>query len=369
MKPPVQFLDLGYTYRALASELDAATHRVLASGWYIGGPEVEAFEQQFAEAMGVRYCVGVGNGLDALTLVLRAWQVGPGDEVIVPAHTFVATWLAVTAVGADLVPIDPAPTSFNVDIETVERALTGRTRVIVPVHLYGAAVDMAPIASLAKARGIKVLEDAAQAHLASGFGHRVGTLGDAAAWSFYPGKNLGAYGDAGAITTNDPDLAETLRALRNYGSQVKYQHDLLGVNSRLDPLQAAILNVKLKHLEDWNARRREIAERYDEGFKGLDWLQAPSLERGSVWHLYVVQSNDRPRLQRHLADRGVQTLIHYPVPPHRQKAYAGDRVASASLPRSEKLADAVLSLPMGPHLSDDDVTRVIEAVRSFPEQA
>lgn len=368
MTAPVQFLDLAYTYRALASELDAATSRVLASGWYIGGPEVEAFEQAFAEASGARYCVGVGNGLDALTLLLRAWNLGPGDEVIVPAHTFIATWLAVTAVGAELIPIDPTASGFNVSIETVEPAVTERTRVIVPVHLYGAAVDMTPLAKLAKARSIKLLEDAAQAHLASGFGQRVGALGDAAAWSFYPGKNLGAYGDAGAVTTNDAQLADQLRALRSYGSQVKYQHDSLGVNSRLDPIQAAILGVKLKHLAAWNSRRSEIAERYTQAFSQLGWLKAPELDPGSVWHLYVLEVSQRDRLQRYLAERGVQTLIHYPVPPHRQKAYAQSPVARASLPRSEALGASVLSLPMGPHLSESDVSRVIEAVKSFPER-
>jgi dTDP-4-amino-4,6-dideoxygalactose transaminase len=369
MRTQVQFLDLGYTYRALASELEAATSRVLASGWYVGGPEVEAFEQQFAEAVGARYCVGVGNGLDALTLVLRAWQVGPGDDVVVPAHTFIATWLAVTAVGANLVPIDPTHDGFNVDITTVEPALTDRTRVVVPVHLYGAAVDIEPLAKLAKARGFKLLEDAAQAHLASGFGQRVGALGEASAWSFYPGKNLGAYGDGGAVTTNDRNLADSIRAFRSYGSQVKYQHELLGVNSRLDAIQAAILGVKLKHLKAWNAQRREIAERYNEALKGLGWLKTPALDKGSVWHLYVVESSERNRLQQYLTEQGVQTLIHYPVPPHRQKAYATSPVARVSLPRSEALGETVLSLPMGPHLSNDDVTHVIDAVRRFPERA
>jgi len=368
MTAPVQFLDLGYTYRALASELDAATSRVLASGWYVGGPEVEAFEQQFAEAVGARYCVGVGNGLDALTLVLRAWKIGPGDDVIVPGHTFIATWLAVTAVGANLVPVDPTSDGFNVDITTVKPALTTRTRVVVPVHLYGAAVDMDPLAELAKAHGFKLLEDAAQAHLASGFGHRVGALGEAAAWSFYPGKNLGAYGDGGAVTTNDVSLAESIRALRSYGSQVKYQHEQLGANSRLDAIQAAILGVKLKHLKLWNARRREIAEQYDEGFKQLSWLKTPALAAGSVWHLYVVEVRERDRFQAHLTEQGIQTLIHYPVPSHRQKAYAASPVARASLPRSEALGGTVLSLPIGPHLSDSEVTRVIDAVRRFPER-
>lgn len=365
MSGQVQFLDLAYTQRALAVELDDAVGRVMRSGWYIGGPEVEAFEQEFADAMGARFCVGVGNGLDALTLVLRAWRVGPGDEVIVPAHTFIATWLAVTQVGAELVPIDPAAGSYNVDAAGVARALTPRTRVVVPVHLYGEAVDMPSLAALANAHGLQILEDAAQAHGASGFGQRVGALGGAAAWSFYPGKNLGAFGDGGAITTNDAQLAETLRALRNYGSHKKYQNDMLGVNSRLDPMQAAVLRVKLKTLAAWNEQRREIAARYTQAFAELSWLTLPQSFTGNVWHLYVVQSRAREQLMRHLAERGVQTLIHYPIAPHRQLAYAGTRAASASLPRSELLQDRVLSLPIGPHLTPADVERVIAAVRSF----
>lgn len=364
----VPFLDLGATYRELQGEIDAAVGRVLSSGWYILGPEVEAFERAFAVDCGVKHCIGVANGLDALELVLAAVGIGPGDEVLVPSNTYIATWLAVTHVGATPVPVEPDEATFNLDPRKIEAALTPRTRAILPVHLYGLPADMEPIRAIARARGLFVLDDAAQAHGGLYRRRRVGGLADATAWSFYPGKNLGAYGDAGAITTDDDDLADRLRALRNYGSRVKYHNEVAGWNSRLDPVQAAVLGVKLRHLDAWNLRRKRIAALYDAGLAGLPWLTLPRWEdetASSALHLYVVQTRRRDELQRHLTDCGVQTLIHYPIAPHRQPAYADLAMPEGSWPIAERMAREVLSLPMGPHLSEENAQRVIAAVRSF----
>lgn len=363
----VRFLDLRAAYDELAAEIDAAVHRVLASGRYVLGPEVEQFEAEFARYVGARHCVGVGNGLDALRLALQAMDVGPGHEVIVPANTYIATWLAVSAVGADPIPVEPDPDTCNIDPDRIEASITGRTRAIVPVHLYGRPAPMDEIRPLASRYGLSVLEDAAQAHGASLAGARVGTLGRAAAWSFFPSKNLGALGDGGAVTTDDDALADRLRLLRNYGSRQKYVHEAAGGNSRLDELQAAVLTVKLAHLDEWNARRRRVAERYLEGLAGRA-VGLPGAGPGSdaVWHLFVVRSDHRDALQRHLAHHGVETLVHYAVPPYRQGAYAGRTEQMAPLPVSDGLHRRVLSLPMGPHLTDDAVDQVIAAVREFP---
>ena len=368
---PVSFLDLGATYRELRAELDAAVARVLASGWYILGPEVDAFEQAFAAHAGAKHCVSVANGLDALEIGLLAAGVGAGDEVIVPSNTYIATWLAVTHVGATPVPVEPDEATHNLDPRRIEAALTPRTRAILPVHLYGRPADMQPIVELARSRGLFVLDDAAQAHGATYRGRRVGALAGATAWSFYPGKNLGAFGDAGAITTDDDTLAERVRVLRNYGSRVKYHNEVVGLNSRLDPIQAAVLAVKLPHLDAWNQRRERIAALYDEGLAGLDWLGLPSWQDDrtrSALHLYVVRTPRRDELQQHLNAAGVQTLIHYPIPPHRQPAYASLGLAEGSFPVAERLAREVLSLPIGPHLSTEDAARVVAAVRSFGER-
>ncbi len=264
----VPFLDLKTPYYEIKEELDAAWHRVMASGWYVLGQEVESFEHEFAAYCEAKHCVGVGNGLDALYLILRAMEIGPGDEVIVPSNTYIATWLAVSMTGATPVPVEPDEVSYNIDPALIEAAITTRTKAILPVHLYGLPADLEPILKIASRHGLRVLEDAAQAHGARYKGKRIGAHGDAVAWSFYPGKNLGAFGDGGAVTTNDRHLAEKLRALRNYGSRVKYVNEVKGVNSRLDPLQAAVLRVKLKYLDEWNERRKRVASLYLERLAG-----------------------------------------------------------------------------------------------------
>jgi dTDP-4-amino-4,6-dideoxygalactose transaminase len=361
----VPFLDLKAAVDELRPEIDAAIDRVLSSGHYILGPEVEAFEQDFAAYCDAAHAIGVADGLDALHLVLRAWGIGPGDEVIVPSNTYIATWLAVSQCGATPVAVEPDPATHNLDPGRIEAALTRRTRAIIPVHLYGQPSDLDAIVALARAYGLKVLEDAAQAHGARYKGRRVGgSGGDAAAWSFYPGKNLGALGDGGAVTTNDPELADHLRVLRSYGSRVKYVNEVQGCNSRLDPLQAAVLGVKLRHLDKWNARRRHIAGRYLEALAG-SCLGLPGVPEWAepVWHLFVVRHPRRDEIQHLLADGGIGTLIHYPIPPHLQRAYAEHSQAGHGLPLAEQLASEVLSLPIGPHLDDDAVDAVIEALR------
>ncbi|WP_240125137.1 DegT/DnrJ/EryC1/StrS aminotransferase family protein [Thermomonas alba] len=359
----IPFLDLKAPHQELQSELDEVWARVRDSGWYILGPEVDAFEQEYAAYCGAQHCVGVANGLDALHLALRALGVGTGDEVIVPSNTYIATWLAVSQCGAVPVPVEPDPATHNLDPERVEAAITPRTKVILPVHLYGQPADLDPILSIARRHGLRVLEDAAQAHGARYKGQRIGAHGDAVAWSFYPGKNLGALGDAGAVTTNDPELADRLRVLRNYGSRAKYVNEVQGWNSRLDPLQAAILRVKLAHLDEWNARRAEIAALYLRELAdcGVVLPQVPDWAQ-PVWHLFVVRHPRRDDFQQRLAQAGVQTLIHYPIPPHRQQAYAGLGLAEGALPIAERLAAEVLSLPMGPHLPHADAKMIIGAV-------
>ena len=362
----VPFLDVAAGYRELRVELDAAHQRVMASGSYILGPELTAFEEAFASYVGARHCVGVANGLDALALSLRGMGIGAGDEVIVPTHTYIASWLAITQAGAVPVPVDASPGDFMLDPERTRDAITSRTKAILPVHLYGHPANMPALREIADARGLLLLEDAAQAHGARARGRRVGALGTAAAWSFYPGKNLGAFGDGGAITTDDDGVAANLRALRNYGSARKYVNDMRGWNSRLDEWQAAALRVKLRHLDAWNARRSAIATRYLTELPGTGLaLPTVAAEAEPVWHLFVVRSPERERLQRYLAEQGIQTLIHYPIPPHLQRAYGDLGFAAGAFPVAERLADEVLSLPMGPHLADADVERVIAAVHGF----
>lgn len=362
----IPFLDVGATYHELREEIDQAVGRVLAGGWYILGSEVEAFEREFAEYLGVKHCIGVGNGLDALHLALKARGLGPGDEVLVPSNTYIATWLAVSYCGATPVPIEPDEATYNLDPARLEAAITPRTKAIVPVHLYGQSADMALIMALAERYGLWVLEDAAQAHGATYRGQPTGGLGHAAGWSFYPGKNLGAFGDAGAITTNDDQLAEQVRMLRNYGSKVKYYNEVAGFNSRLDEIQAAVLRVKLKHLDEWNRRRQEIAAFYLQNLAGTG-LTMPTVPATNehVWHLFVVRSPRRDALQKHLQAAGIGTVIHYPVPPHLQKAYQELDLPEGSFPISEALHREVLSLPMGPHLTEAQAAAVVKAVRQF----
>jgi dTDP-4-amino-4,6-dideoxygalactose transaminase len=362
----VPFLDIKASTAETRQHVDEAISRVLESGWFVLGQEVEAFEQEFAAFVGTDHCVGVGNGLDAIELALRALDIGPGDDVIVPSNTYIATWLAISRVGAQVVPVEPDPRTFNIDPARVQEAITTKTRAIVAVHLYGQPADMTALREVAATRGIRLIEDAAQAHGSAAKGRRAGSLGDAAAWSFYPAKNLGALGDAGAVTTNDPAVAERVRVLRNYGSRTKYVNDVRGVNSRLDELQAAILRAKLPFLVDWNARRRSVAAAYLVGLNDTDlelpWV-APDME--PVWHLFVVRSLKREALRRHLSSHGVETLIHYPIPPHRQDAYADLEMPEGTFPISERIHRECLSLPIGPHMTEGQVAHVISAVNSF----
>lgn len=356
----IPFLDLGAAYRELQSGIDAAVARTLASGYYIGGPEVEAFEDEFATYCGATHTVGVANGLDALHLALRAMDVGPGDEVIVPSNTYIATWLAVSQCGATPVPVEPDARTYNINPALIEAAISVRTKVILPVHLYGQPADMDPILTIARKYGLRVLEDGAQAHGARYKGQRLGAHGDAVAWSFYPGKNLGAMGDGGAVTTNDSQVAERIQVLRNYGSRVKYVNEVQGYNSRLDPLQASILRVKLTHLDEWNERRSAIAALYQQGLSkcGLTLPYVPDWAK-SVWHLYVVTHPQRNSLHKALNEGGVGNLMHYPIPPHLQQAYAANGYKQGQYPIAEQIARQCLSLPIGPHLGMQGAAQVV----------
>jgi dTDP-4-amino-4,6-dideoxygalactose transaminase len=361
----VPFLDFVGPYAELRPELDAAYERFMRSAWYVLGKEVEAFEQEYAVYCDSKHCVGVANGLDALHLLLRAYDIGAGDEVIVPSNTYIATWLAVSQVGATPVPVEPDAKTFNLDPDRLAAALTSRTKAIMPVHLYGQPADMDPIMTFARQHGLKVIEDNAQSQGARYQGRRTGSLGDAAGHSFYPGKNLGAFGDAGAITTDDAALADRVRTLRNYGSKKKYYNEVKGYNSRLDELQAAFLRVKLSKLDEWNQRRAAVAKIYLEKLAGVEGLQIPFVPEWAepVWHLFVVRHLQRDRLQEQLTAAGIGTMIHYPVPPHLSGAYAGDGWSLGTFPQAEKLAATVLSLPMGPHLTTEQAEKTIGDVK------
>ena len=351
------YLDLRWATGELRAQLDEAVARVLDSGRYIGGAEVEAFEREFAAYCGARYCVGVASGLDALTLMLRALEIGEGDEVIVPSNTYIATWLAVSAAGARPVPAEPDPETFNLDPERAQAAITRRTRAILAVHLYGQSADMRALGEVADRRGLHLLADAAQAHGFSCGGHT-------SAFSFYPTKNLGALGDGGAVVTEDARLAEKIRLLGNYGSREKYFHEVPGVNSRLDPLQAAVLRVKLRHLDAWNQRRRNIAARYQEALEGIPELALPRVAAGAeaVWHVFAVRHPERDGLARELEQAGVGTLIHYPVPPHLSGAYREAGYRRGDFPIAERIASTELSLPLHPHLTAEQVEEVAGTV-------
>lgn len=361
----VQFLNLHLAYDELQSEMDAALQRVMRSGWYVLGPEVEAFEAEFSKFCGADHCLGVGNGLDALKLVLQAMGIGKGDEVIVPAFTFIATWLAVSAVGARPVAVDCQLESANIDAEKIEAAITSRTRAIIPVHLYGHPADMNAIRRIADRHDIRVIEDAAQAHGAMYRGERAGHLADAAVFSFYPAKNLGACGDGGAVVTDDVDVATRISKIRNYGSIEKYSHDLCGCNSRLDELQAAVLRAKLHRLPEWNARREKVAARYLEKLGDIDRLELPfpSDQVQPSWHLFVVRYPDRDGLRERLTYHNIETGIHYPVPPYASGAYGNNSYCAASYPVAQHLSRTVLSLPIGPHMPEKDIGNVISAVK------
>lgn len=364
----IPFLDLGTVNARHESSLSEAIQEVVASGWYIRGDACRAFEAEFARYCGVEHCIGVGNGLDALTLVLLAWKemgfAREGDEVIVPANTYIASILAITQSGLTPVLVEPSETTFNLDPGRIEQRITSRTRVILPVHLYGQCADMRPIVDIAAANGFKVLEDAAQAHGARYDGRRAGSLGDAAGFSFYPGKNLGGLGDGGAVTTNDNELADCVRALANYGSHRKYENLYQGRNSRLDEVQAAVLSVKLRNLDEENERRGMIAARYlHEIQNGAVRLPSFAGYGRHVWHLFVMRVADRERFRGFMASQGVETGIHYPIPPHKQRAF--QPWAHLSLPITEQIHKEVVSLPMSPVHSDHEITSVISAVNAY----
>ncbi|MDP9505129.1 DegT/DnrJ/EryC1/StrS aminotransferase family protein [Pseudomonas protegens] len=364
----ISFLDLKKLNAAYASELQEACARVIDSGWYIGGQELSSFEREFADYCGASNCVGVANGLDALTLTLRAWKemgrLREGDEVIVPANTYIASVLAITENRLVPVLVEPDPATFNLSAAGVRAALTEKTKAVIAVHLYGQLADMPGIMDLAHERDLLVLEDAAQSHGASIDGQKAGAWGHAAGFSFYPGKNLGALGDAGALVTNDAELAKVVRGLGNYGSYKKYENQYQGVNSRLDEIQAAMLKVKLAHLDSEIAARRQVADAYRAGINNAS-IQLPAVadEQAHVWHLFVVRCERRDELQKFLTEQGVQTLIHYPIPPHKQQAYAA--YGSLSLPTTETIHREVLSLPISPVMSDDEIAAVVRAVNAF----
>jgi len=362
----IPFLDLSRESSEVAQELAAAFERVRDSGRYVLGPEVEAFEREFASYCGRRHCIGVGNGLDALQLVFRAHGIGPGDEVVVPAYTAVATWMAVTLVGATPVGVDVHGDTYNLDPELAAAAVTERTRAIVPVHLFGQPADVPALAALAAERDLLLIEDAAQAHGARYAGKPVGTLARASTYSFYPTKNLAAMGDAGAVTTDDDDLAERIRLLRAYGWRTRGESETMGVNSRLDELQAALLRVKLQRLEAWTERRRELAGRYLAGLAAVAGITLPHVPDWAdpVWHLFVVGRGGRDELAVRLAEMGIGTLVHYDPLPHLTTAYRETGWRAGSLPVAEGLAARALSLPLSPHLTDEEADRVVDGVRT-----
>lgn len=362
----VSFLNLKVSHDEIENELKQAYNRVMASGWYVQGNELSSFETEFARYCQSQHCIGVGNGLDALHLILKAYDIGVGDEVIVPTNTFIATWLAVTYCGATPVPVEPDEYTYNLDPQLIEAAITRRTRAIMVVHLYGQPAAMDEIKSIAKKYNLKVIEDAAQAHGALYKGKKVGSLGDAAAFSFYPAKNIGAIGDGGAVTTNDAMLADKIRLLRNYGSKEKYQHEVAGFNSRLDELQAAFLREKLKKLDEWNAKRQQIAQAYLSALKNIPIGLPLVLGDGvSAWHLFVVRTKDRDRLRKHLQAVGIETAIHYPKAPHLQKAYHSLGFTKGAFPIAEAMQEEILSLPFYPQMDKTQVDLVVDGIYSF----
>ena len=362
----IKYLDLQAQYQSIKIELDHAIQKVLDSSAYVLGPAVSEFESTFAKYCGTKFAIGVNSGTSALTLALRALGVGPGDEVITAANTFIATAAAIEHAGGRPVLVDVDPETRNMDPVLLKMAITSKTRAIIPVHLYGRPADMDPILQLAARHDIAVLEDAAQAHGARYQGRRAGSIGRMAAFSFYPGKNLGAYGEAGAVTTDDPELDRTVRMLRDHGSDKKYVHDLLGYNARMEGIQGAVLKVKLGHLDRWNAERNRVARLYNQLLADLP-IKLPSFEDDieQVFHLYVIETEQRDQLQKHLREHGVPSLIHYPIPIHLQKAFDHLDCRAGDFPITEKLANEILSLPIYPEMSDEQVTFVAEKVKAF----
>ncbi len=366
----IKFLNVGATYTELKKEIDKAVSGVLERGWYILGENVEKFETEFARYCNVKYCIGVGNGLNALELILKAYQIGPGDEVIVPANTYIATILAISNVGATPVPIEPEIATYNIDPTKIEKAITKRTKAVLAVHLYGQCADIRSVKPLCRKYNLKLIEDAAQAHGAMHFNKKAGSLGDAAGFSFYPGKNLGAFGDAGAVTTSDRKVADYIRMARDYGQARKYINPIKGVNSRLDELQAAVLRVKLKYLDKWNERRTKLAKYYLNNLKFNNQFMPPDVLEGNkhIWHLFVVRVKQRREFMKYLLRQKIDFLIHYPVPYYRQKAYRECLCLNKKFPIANILADEVISLPIGPHLSLDECRYVCEKLNGYIEQ-
>ena len=360
----ITFVDLKGEYAEIRPEISQAIQRVLKNGWFILGEEVERFEEEFSKYVGAKYGIGVNSGSDALFLALKALGIGEGDEVITVSHTFISTADAIARNGAKPVLVDIDPDTYCVDVSRIEERITNKTRAILPVHLYGHPADMQPITEIARRYNLAVVEDACQAHGAEFKGRKVGSIGDVGCFSFYPIKNLGAYGDGGMVVTDDEELAVKLKMLREYGQPQKYHHDFIGVNSRLDEIQAAILRVKLKYLDEWNEKRRRVAKLYDELLRNSHLVKPVEKEYAKhVYHLYVIRGEERDRLQRHLRANGIQTQIHYPIPVHRQKAYQA-LVADANMPATEKICQEILSLPMHPFLGEDEVQAVAECVRN-----
>jgi dTDP-4-amino-4,6-dideoxygalactose transaminase len=363
----VPFLSFTPQHQPIREEVLQAVARVYDSQWFVLGKEVTDFEAAYAAFNKTAHCVGVANGLDALHLSLMALGIGAGDEVIVPSNTYIATWLAVSYVGATIVPVEPDPATYNLDPTLLEAAITSRTKAIMPVHLYGQACQMDAIMEIAQRHGLAVVEDNAQSQGAMCQGQFTGSFGNVNATSFYPGKNLGALGDAGAVTTNDEALATKVRVLRNYGSEKKYHNEVIGYNSRLDELQAAALGVKLQYLPEWTAQRQATAELYLQELAGVGDLVLPTTASGCthVYHLFVIRTQHRAALQAHLTAQGIGTLIHYPIPPHRQQAYADTDLAQRTFPIAEELADTCLSLPMWPGMQPAHITTVVEAIKEY----
>lgn len=360
----IKFLDLHKINQRFKSEIDLAIREVLESGWYLLGEQNRKFESNFAAYCGARYCIGCANGLDALRLIIKAYGFGKGDEIIAPANTYIASILAITDNGCSPVLVEPDLDTYNINPDLIEAKITDKTKAILVVHLYGQAVKMDKIWALAKKYNLKIIEDSAQAHGAYYNDKRVGSLGDASGFSFYPGKNLGALGDGGAVTTNDEELAQKIRALANYGSHKKYENIYQGLNSRLDEIQAAVLDVKLKYLDSDNAKRKEIAQYYLQNIKNpLISLPQTYSENSHVWHLFVVRVKDRARFQNYLNDNGIQTIIHYPIPPHKQECYK--ELNHLSFKITEQIHSEIISIPISPVMSDSQIQKVVEAINSY----
>lgn len=365
----VPYIDLKAGHDHIKGEIHEAISRVVENSWYILGEEVSTFEKAYADYSGTKYAIGVGNGLDAISLILKAVGIGHGDEVIVPSNTYIATWMAVSGTGATIVPVEPDIRSGNIDPLAIETKINSKTKAILPVHLHGCMADMAAIKKIAEKHRLFVIEDNAQAQGAILDGKKSGSFGIAGATSFYPGKNLGCMGDGGAVTTDDEEIYKKIKRYRNYGSDIKYVHEVLGVNSRLDEIQAAILKVKLKYLDDWNDKRRKIAEKYNALLSGCEQVITPEniSDASMVHHIYRIRTTQRDKLRLHLENKGIQTLIHYPIPPHLQKAYEHLPFGKGAFPIAEELATTSLSLPLYPFMEEDKIAYVGESVVSFFE--